>query len=259
MRELIEKMPDSTIAEMVEALNKTYGTAYTYEQVKGYVYRHKIKFRRNVRHNLLITDEQAEILMRIIPGRSTAEASRLFEEETGVHLSRSQVSGWKKNHKCPSGYDTRYRPGHVSTYTTPKGRINGGTFKKGHISANSAPIGTEDVRDGYLYVKIQNGHKNKNWKQKSHIVWEAAHGPVPEGMKIIFLDGDPMNCSLDNLELVSQGELSTMNLYYKLSKDKDINRAVLGMAKLKRAIAERKRERDGSHSRRSEKLPKNED
>ena len=43
-------------------------------------------------------------------------------------------------------------------------------------------------------------------KQKHRVVWEQAHGPIPEGYLVKFKDGNRMNCSIDNLYLVSRAD-----------------------------------------------------
>ena len=226
----------NTIVEIRDMVNERFGTDLNYQNVKQYLYKHGIAYRRNYRHNMLMTDEEAEILMKIIPGRSGKDIVRIFQEETGIRLTLKQLRTWKKNHKCPSGYDTRWRPGHSPYYRTPKGTRNRGAFKIGHKSANALPIGSERVTDGYVYVKYRDGHLNKNWKLKAKDVWERENGPLPEGKVIIYLDKNPLNCSLENLALIDKGTLSLINNQFKFTKDPDTNRAIIYAARLKRSI-----------------------
>ena len=226
----------NTIPQIMEIVNEKFDADFGYEQIKSFLWKNHVPYRRNSRHNLLITDEQAEILMKIIPGRQGKDIVRIFQEETGVRLTLAQLRSWKKNHKCPSGYDTRWRPGHESTYRTPKGRINRGTFKKGNRSANCVPIGTERLRSGYVYVKYRDGHLNKNWKQKSIMIWEEKNGPLPEGKTLLFLDGNPLNCSVENLLLIDKGTLAVANVHYGMSKDPDTNKTIISAAKLRQSI-----------------------
>jgi hypothetical protein len=39
-----------------------------------------------------------------------------------------------------------------------------------------------------------------------HVIWEEHNGPVPPGYKVCFIDGNHLNCSIDNLELLSNSE-----------------------------------------------------
>jgi hypothetical protein len=42
-------------------------------------------------------------------------------------------------------------------------------------------------------------------------IWEREFGPIPKGYNIIFKDRNPLNCNLDNLDLVSNSELMIRN------------------------------------------------
>lgn len=230
--------PKIKINRMVEMVNEKFGTSYEREQIKGFIYRNHLPFANGYRHNLLLTDEQAEYLASIIPGRLSDECARMMNEKYGLNLNRGQIRSWKKNHKVQSGYDTRWRKGQKPWITGMKlpGRTNRGTYTNGHISANNLPIGTERTHDGRIYVKVQDGCLNDNWKRKDRIVWEAAHGEMPEDMVIVHLDRDPMNCELDNLMLISRTEHVLSNTQIGLSNDPEINKVVYTISKLKTAM-----------------------
>ena len=67
--------------------------------------------------------------------------------------------------------------------------------------ANSSPIGSERIKQdgGFKYVWVKVAHPN-TWRLKHHLIWEAAHGPVPPNHRVFFLDGDQNNFSLGNLQ-----------------------------------------------------------
>ena len=58
--------------------------------------------------------------------------------------------------------------------------------------------------DGYLWIKVKEveGANKKNWIQKHRYVWEKHNGKVPKGYKIVFLDGNCLNCDISNLDCV---------------------------------------------------------
>lgn len=75
-------------------------------------------------------------------------------------------------------------------------------------SVTAKPIGSETFKGGYWWVKINDDplpknytteDRYKNWRQKHRVIWERHNGEIPEGCKIIFLDGNRNNFSLDNL------------------------------------------------------------
>jgi hypothetical protein len=42
-------------------------------------------------------------------------------------------------------------------------------------------------------------------------IWEQTNGRIPKGQKIVFKDGNTLNCNLDNLEIVSDSEMMKRN------------------------------------------------
>src|SRR5690606_511526 len=101
------------------------------------------------------------------------------------------------------GVAYRFKPGNKPVNKGKKypDKINSGCFGKGHKPWNSTEVG--DIRkttDGYLKIKV--GEPNK-WDLLHRHLWKQEHGFIPKGMKIRFKDGNPLNCVLDNMELVS--------------------------------------------------------
>lgn len=159
------------------------------------------------------TREQLAFLREIAPGHSTSEHTRAMNERFGLQLTSSQVRAAKKNHGIRSGYDGRFpkgnRPWNAGGHYAAGGRSAETRFKPGQLPHTWMPKGSERVNsDGYLDVKVEEPNK---WRAKHRLIWEAAHGPIPKGHAIIFADGDKTNVQLDNLVLVSRGQLVVMN------------------------------------------------
>ena len=78
--------------------------------------------------------------------------------------------------------------------------------KCGEKHPNYKPIGSERDYRGAMWVKVSDGCKKsggyKNWKLKSHIVWEKQNGAVPDNCVIMFVDQDYHNCNIENLRCV---------------------------------------------------------
>lgn len=217
------------------------------------------------RWNLIIPDDKVDDFMKLIPGRQSKEIQRLAKETLGLDLTMSQIRSWKKNHKTPSGYDTRFRPGHIpdikgkkwNEFMTPeaqkRSRLN--QFKKGNIPKNRKEVGDIYLRnDGYLWIKVRDYAKNQNWQQYHRYIWEQANGPIPKGHVIIFLDGNRQNCKLENLTMVSEKVVAVANKWYGLTDDPDINRAILSAAELRHKVTsatERSKDKDERSKRKS--------
>jgi predicted transcriptional regulator len=84
-------------------------------------------------------------------------------------------------------------------------------FQKGNIPHNTKP------RDGV--ISIRTDHVNRKGKQYKWIrlapgkwelyhkyLWEVKNGKVPKGHCLWFKDGNPLNCKLSNLELITRKE-----------------------------------------------------
>lgn len=99
-------------------------------------------------------------------------------------------------------------------------------FKKGIIPHNWVPIGHERItKDGYIEVKVSDNigiDSVKNFELKHRILYEKFHGPIPEGMKIEFLDGVKIDFSIDDLVMRSKGENLMLNCFSKKAIAKKI-------------------------------------
>lgn len=83
-------------------------------------------------------------------------------------------------------------------------------FKPGQQPHNTRPVGYESVRDGYVYVKVEGERK---MVLKHRHVWQQAHGEIPDGYCVSFRDGNRLNCSLENLELISREEAARRTVH----------------------------------------------
>jgi hypothetical protein len=88
------------------------------------------------------------------------------------------------------------------------------------------------MSDGYIYVKISNTEKDwKNWKAKHRAVYEQAHGHIPKGHIIIFLDGNKRNFAIENLYAVTRAENIKLSQYGFISKNRDITLTGIAIVK----------------------------
>lgn len=117
------------------------------------------------------------------------------------------------------GEANRFKPGNVPFNKGTKGLTgrNRTSFKKGQQPHNTKHDGAVTVRTdssgtAYKYTRIKSG----KWVLYHRHLWEQANGPIPEGHILVFRDRDPMNCELDNLELITRSE----NLRRNYNRDK---------------------------------------
>lgn len=170
------------------------------------------------------TEEQIEWLRREGPRWSrTALAKRFarrwpWPRRTKGALSRKcRDLGVSSLHSGPA-FQGRFRPGRADHPAAQNRGANRGSFgAPGRPGGKpQRPIGAERREPWGVIVKIAapDPHRPGNdwrWVRKARVVWEEAHGPIPEGMVIVQLDGDPENCALPNLACVSRAVLARAN------------------------------------------------
>lgn len=196
----------------------------------------------------ILTEEQHQWLLENVKGVSNTIITDLFNKRFNTNFSVNQIKAYKHNHCLSSGLTGHFEKGHMpmnkgrpmskELYEKTKHTM----FKKGNIPANRSPIGTEKERaDGYVWVKVQDGQLNKNWKLKHVCVWEREHGPLPKGKVVTFLDGNVRNFNIDNLKAIDKATNARLNQNHFRYKEKELTEAGIAVAELITAIHKRKK------------------
>lgn len=117
-------------------------------------------------------------------------------------------------------------------------------FKKGHLGGNAAinrkPIGTYRLsKDGYLEQKVNDDMPlQRRWKAVHRIVWEAHHGPIPEGCIVAFKPGQHTTqldlITPDRLECITRQENMRRNSSARYPAE--VRSAIRQLSWLKRKI-----------------------
>lgn len=239
--------------ELTELLNARFGTNFGFRQVKGH------KQRRGLtRTNLYYTEEQKNFVRQNAKGVRTEELTAMFNArfKTNVTVTkmlslryrlgaRSGLIGstgpnagsFKKGH-TPFNKGKR-REEYVSKESIEKSRQT--QFKPGHVPYNTRPVGSERLdADGYIRVKTA---EPRTWTLKHRLIWEKEHGPIPKGQFVTFLDGNKLNCSIDNLYLITKAENALLMRHKLRYKHKELTRAGVLITKI---ITTAKRKAEGA-------------
>lgn len=122
-------------------------------------------------------------------GRPHEEVAEEFHGRFGIWLSRGQISAFRARH----GRQTR----------------------AGRGGRPARPVGYERMAKGGILVKVAERAtapmSKDNWRFKHHIAYEEAWGPIPEGHVVCAVDGDPCNCSPDNLAAIPRRCIGAVN------------------------------------------------
>lgn len=184
-------------------------------------------------------------------GKTTFELADMINAEFGEGtITRDQVHAYKKRHKIRSGVDTTFKKGGTpynkgltwEEYGTKEGheRSRRTTFTKGHKPHNNQEVGSQSLTsDGYHITKVQEeGTQRERWQFTHRLIWEKAHGPVPEGKMVEFADGDKNNLDIDNLILTDKREHLELIRMNRPRVNAELTKTQLALVKLE--IATRK-------------------
>jgi hypothetical protein len=182
-----------------------------------------------------------------------ARADKLGLKKSAAYLSSPHACRLRRGDNVGARF--RYRKGHVPANKGLRrpgwgpGRMKEHQFREGMRSGRAAslymPIGSTRLIDGYVYQKISdipNVPYTVNWKPQHHLLWAAAHGPVPPGHALAFKNGDRTDVRLDNLECIPRRELMLRNTVHNYPKPLAETIQLLG------ALTNRIRRRTASHA-----------
>lgn len=195
------------------------------------------------------TEEQKKFLSnnRTLP---RTQLTKEFNEKYGTSLTKQAVSAYCKRNGWLTGRDGRLQKGSLPWNTGTKGvcKPNSGSFQKGSKPNNQKPFGHQRIcsKDGYALIKVDEvnphtGYRGR-YRPKQHLIWEAEYGPVPKGHVLRFIDGDKLNCDLDNLICVSQAVNNRLNQNKVNELPQELRGTAIALARLEVAIFQKSKQ-----------------
>lgn len=153
------------------------------------------------------------------------KASSLRLRKSAEFFARDKSGRIHKGGKL--GQSTQFAPGQAPWNKGRKGWQAGGRsmdtqFATGMLPPTTLPVGSYRVitsKNGnqHLERKVREvpGPAHRRWTPVSRLVWEAVHGPVPEGCIVVFRPGQRTTVleeiTLDRLELITRKENARRN------------------------------------------------
>lgn len=209
-------------------------------------------------------DEPTDVIARDLgrPLRSVYHKARSL----GLHKSDRyyQVYAAGRLQKLSeTGKVSRFKPGqkpwNKGTHFTAGGRSAETRFKPGRKpqeSRNYLPIGTTRMhKSDYLEKKVSDDlsvYPAKRWKAVHRLVWEAEHGPVPQGHVVVFKPGAKTviedEITLDRLEMITRAENMRRNSYHT-NYPPELRQIVQLQGALNRKIRNREERDEQDHQR----------
>lgn len=191
----------------------------------------------------LLRDRYADELTEVLAEELGRSLAKVYAKANlmGLHKSQTFIEQHCRNLTPETGAAFRFQKGHATWNKGMKGWKAGGRaketqFGKGHMPHNWVPVGTEQIRDGYLWRKVTDTRHRSDWKQVHVMLWEEHNGPVPKGLILCFKDGNKQNIFLENLELLTRAERMQKNTIHRYPPE--LKAAIRTVAKLKRTIRE---------------------
>lgn len=197
------------------------------------------------------TSEEIEFLVKNYPHiRSNIIAQKLkrnintiYSKAAQLGLSKTEEFRKSKNSGVfinghNKGNTTRFQKGHTpvnkgkkqSEYMSAEAidRCKATQFKKGNTPVNTKKDGHISIRKDnrgiqYKYIRI----KKNEWQPLHRHIWEMHHGEIPAGYNVVFKDDNPLNCTIENLELLSNEKLMLRNSFHRYGPE------IAGMIQIK--------------------------
>jgi hypothetical protein len=238
-------------AEITKMFNRHFKMNATEKAVKSLAKRFGIKsgYKNRTSWNKKFCEKHIHYLKKTVPNTDYKIVTKLFNEKYGFNLSVENLRGLCKRKGIHNGFTGNFPKGHVPHNKGVRGVYYSGCekgwFKKGHVPRNYMPVGSERVTaDGYVEIKVSDTAMpvQRRWKAKHIIIWEKKYGKVPEGHCLIFLDGNKLNITLNNLMMISFPVRAVMCHLKYFTDNKIKTKTNLRLAQLKVALANRKRE-----------------
>jgi len=160
------------------------------------------------------------------------ELADLFNETFNRDVSTGNIERLCKRKGWSNGNNGKFKKGQPFNPNSGAKAANKTSFKSGHKPNNLRQIGDERVnKDGYIEIKMHKG--TNSWYLKSRMIWMEHHGPIPKGYVIKFYDNNKLNCTIENLVMISRQENAILRkLDYEALPPKLRDNA-LAIAKLK--------------------------
>lgn len=151
------------------------------------------------------TEEELRLLREAYEAGGKRLAQRVLRE-AGYERTKAAIGCAVHVHGIRTQYRVRFPKGHEPSNKGKKmsrhvyERARPTMFKPGHEPHNTRYNGAIQIRQKrgskpYLYVRLG----PKRWVELHRHLWKTLMGPIPPGHVIIFLNGNSLDCRLENL------------------------------------------------------------
>lgn len=167
------------------------------------------------------SDDVAELLGCSVP-RVYQLAAALGLKKTAAYFASDMSGRVRKGTQHPRMRLSRFKlgdqPWNKGVSYQAGGRAKETQFKAGQRPHTWKPVGTLRICGGQLERKTseRKGANHMRWEPVARLVWQAAHGPVPDGHIVVFRPGLKTlvleEITLERIECISRQENARRNV-----------------------------------------------
>lgn len=236
--EWLKSHADMPLGELVAEFNRRSGRTAT----AGYVSR-KLKdagITPIVRHNISYTEEMLQWLRENVPVLSQIELTEAFNEKFGENISvkslNTYVTQWLGLHRDPEVALRNKRANLTCRQPAPIGTIRILWHEKAS-GRNAKPIRQIKVDPDLYNRKPTPGRTTRGtecWLPYARWLYIQHYGMIPNDVRVIHLDGDPLNDVIENLYAIGPDVNALMARNQWFTKDPDVTLTAIKLCELAR-------------------------
>lgn len=227
---LAASYPTMHPAELAQSFDERFGRSLSPKQLREAACRLGARkdpaYKRTVDLGCKYTTEQDEWILANSFGRPRNELCRDFNLRFGEHRTARALSQHARKIGADAGVNTgRFRKGRQSENKSKawsdfmsedaQARARRGWYQPGQAPHNMRALLDERIsRCGYREIKVNyfRRHKpNDQWISMARFVYEREHGPQPEGMRYVHINGDILDDRAENIAQVPCDLLALVN------------------------------------------------
>lgn len=168
------------------------------------------------------SEQQIDFLKTNAFGRTREELTELFNKRFSTNKSIQNIKAFCNNRGFYCGNDGQYKNKHKAWQTGLSGEeykkhYTKESFERSHVGITNHrkhKIGDTVIRHGIPHI-LTSTEKNtpidKRVMSKRRYVYEKHHGRIAKGHRVVVLDGEAKNISVDNLYCVPDKFIPILN------------------------------------------------
>ena len=195
------------------------------------------------------SEQQIDFLKTNSFGRTRKELTMLFNKRFSTNKSIQNIKAFCNNRGFNCGNNGQYKNKHKPWHSGLSGdeykkHYTKESFERSHVGITNHrkyKIGDTVIRHGIPHVITSTEKKtpiDKRVMSKRRYVYTQYHDKIEKGHKILVLDGDAKNVSLDNLYCVPDKYIPILNKNHWLTDNPEHTLAALKWCELLYALKE---------------------